>query len=273
MNDGASYSACNEASDIKTIRVNAQPYAEISGPRIHGRNVDVKFMVKNDFDSDDDELLFTWSGTGIIGTNKGRSIVVNHDVAENYTISLTVDDQTGTTNSVYSTTIEYHVNAEPVPAFQLPEQAAPGDKVILSAINTMDPDSKNLKFHWSVSDGSELNSAGATLSFDAPGDYDVTLTVDDGEGVENSVQTYKKSIHINAPPVPMITAVDHSTSARQIISAEKSYDDDQKMLKYTWEAVNRSSTCSRRAAVTLSGSPSMTDRNKRIVFNQQLICW
>ena len=235
VNDGASYSACNEASDIKTIRVNAQPYAEISGPRIHGRNVDVKFMVKNDFDSDDDELLFTWSGTGIIGTNKGRSIVVNHDVAENYTISLTVDDQTGTTNSVYSTTIEYHVNAEPVPAFQLPEQAAPGDKVILSAINTMDPDSKNLKFHWSVSDGSELNSAGATLSFDAPGDYDVTLTVDDGEGVENSVQTYKKSIHINAPPVPMITAVDHSTSARQIISAEKSYDDDQKMLKYTWD--------------------------------------
>ncbi len=235
VNDDASNSACNNATDIKTIRVNAQPYAEISGPRIHGRKADTKFIVKNDFDSDNDELLFTWSGTGIVGSNNERSVIVNHDIAGLYNITLKIDDQTGTINSTYSTTIEYRVNADPVPAFDLPEQAAPDDEIILSAINTMDPDSKNLSFHWSISDGSELNSKEATLSFDAPGDYDVTLTVDDGEGVENSIQSYKRSIHINAPPVPLITAADHSTSAQQIISAEESYDDDQDVLKYSWD--------------------------------------
>ena len=82
MNDGAANSACTEATDTKTIRVNAQPYAEISGPRIHGREADTKFIVKNDFDSDNDELFFTWSGTGIIGSNKERNVIVNHTLQE-----------------------------------------------------------------------------------------------------------------------------------------------------------------------------------------------
>jgi PKD repeat protein len=235
VNDGASYSACTEAVDTKTIRVNAQPYAEINGPRIHGRKADTKFIVKNDFDSDNDKLVFTWSGTGIISSNKGKSVIVNHDIAGRCSIMLTVDDQTGTTNSTYTTALEYQVNPDPVPAFELPEQAAPDDKILLSGINTTDPNNKKISYHWSVSDGSELASKEATLSFDAPGDYDVTLTIDDGEGVSNSIQSYKKSIHINAPPVPIITATDHSTSARQIISAEKSYDNDQKVLKFSWD--------------------------------------
>ena len=231
VNDGAANSACNESADTKTIRVNAQPYAEISGPRIHGRAANTKFIVKNDFDSDNDKLFFTWSGIGIIGSNKERNVIVNHDVAGDYSVMLTVDDHTGSTNSTYSTSFDYHVNAEPVPVFALPEQAAPSNEIILSAANTIDPDSKNLSFHWSVSNGSEFDNKEAKLSFNTPGDYVVTLTVNDGEGVENSIQSLKKSIHINAPPVPVITAVDHSTSAKQIISAEKSHDDDQKVLK------------------------------------------
>jgi large repetitive protein len=234
VNDGASNSICDEAIDSKTVRVNAQPYAEINGPRIHGRSVESKFIVKNDFDSDGDVCLYTWSGPEIVGSNKQRSVIVKHDKAGIYQISLTVNDQTGTTNASYSTMIEYRVNADPVPAFTIAEQAAPNDEIQLNAINTMDPDSRNLTYHWSVSNGVELDSSKATISFNTPGDYSVTLKVDDGEGVENSVQSYSRNIHINAPPVPRITAIDHSTSGRQIISAEKSYDGDQKVLKYTW---------------------------------------
>ena len=234
VNDGASNSICNEASDSKTIRVNAQPYAEINGPRIHGRNVESKFIVKNDFDSDGDQFLYTWNGPGIVGSNKGRSVLVKHDEAGSYQISLTVNDQTGTTNAAYSTMVEYRVNADPVPAFALADQAAPEDIIQLSSTNTMDPDSKNLSYHWSVSNGVQFDTSNVSLAFKIPGDYTVTLKVDDGEGVENSVQSYSRAIHINAPPVPNITAVDHSTSARQIISAEKSFDDDQKVLSYNW---------------------------------------
>ncbi len=235
VDDGAINSYCHNSSDIKTIRVNAQPYAEISAPRILGRSIETKFLVKNEFDSDNDNLTYVWSGTGIVGAYKQKSVIIKQEKAGTYQITLTVDDNTGTTNSIYRSTIEYRVNADPVPAFILPAQAAPHDKIQLSAVNTMDPDNTNLKFHWVSSDGSELVSPEAVLSFDAPGDYTITLTVDDGEGVENSVQTYLRSIHINAPPVPIITAVDHSTNARQVFSAEKSYDTDQKNLKFTWE--------------------------------------
>jgi hypothetical protein len=124
VNDGAANSACNETAVTKTIRVNAQPYAEISGPRIHGRTADTKFTAVNDFDSDQDKLFFTWDGTGIVGSNKERGVIVNHNLAGDYAITLTVDDQTGSTNSTYSTVFEYHVNAEPVPVFAMPLQAA-----------------------------------------------------------------------------------------------------------------------------------------------------
>jgi large repetitive protein len=235
VNDGAANSMCTEAEDSKTIRVNAQPYAEISGPKIHGRKANTKFFVKNDFDTDNDKLFFTWSGTGIVGPSNDRSVVVNHDIAGDYSITLSVDDHTGSTNSTYTAQFNYHVNAEPVPLFALTEQAAPGDQLVLNASNTNDPDSKNLSFHWSLSNGSKYEGKEAKFTFDAPGDYKVTLTVDDGEGVENSIQSIRKSIHINAPPVPLITAVDHSTSARQLISAEKSHDADQKALQYSWD--------------------------------------
>ena len=160
---------------------------------------------------------------------------MKNDVAGDNTITLAVDDHTGSSNSTYTTTFDYHVNAEPVPLFALPEQAAPNDKIILNAGSTTDPDSKNLSYHWSVTNGSAFDGMEATLSIDAPGDYDVTLTVNDGEGVENSVQSLKKSVHVNAAPVPVITAVDHSTSAKQFISAEKSHDNDQKVLTYAWD--------------------------------------
>lgn len=234
-NNGSTNSICSEASAVKEIRVNSQPYVEISAPQVIARSLATKFSAKNASDNDGDKLTYLWSGPGIVGPNNEPIVTVKHEDAGDYQVSLTVSDQTGTTNSDYSTTFAYRVDADPVPIFSLPNQAAPGDKILLSALGSKDPDDGNLSFHWNVSNGTEFSGPTATFSFNEPGDFVVKLTVDDGEGVANSIQSTEHEIHIDAPPMPVITAADHSNLSRQTFSASKTTGADQTHLSYAWD--------------------------------------
>lgn len=234
VNDGAPNSSCTESSAQKKIRINAQPYVDVNFRTIFGRSTTVPFVVENDADNDNDELDFLWTGPGIVGPAKGDAIKIKHDKAGTYSLSLTANDRTNTSNSTFTQTIKYRVNAEPLPAFTLPKQAAPGDTLLLNA-TVFDEDNASVDFAWSSTAGHSLRGESADLAFSQPGDYRVTLTADDGESVENSVQSVSRDIHINAPPMPVITAEFRSTSARQKISAEKTTDADQKELVHTWD--------------------------------------
>ncbi|NUN68335.1 MAG: PKD domain-containing protein [Bacteroidetes bacterium] len=234
VNDGAPNSGCTESSARKKVRINAQPYVDVNFRPIFGRSTVVPFVVENDADNDNDELEFLWNGPGIVGTTKGDAVKIKHDKAGTYSLSLTANDRTNTSNSTFTQTIKYRVNAEPLPSFTLPKQAAPGDTLLLSA-SVFDEDNPAVAFTWSSTAGHSFTGEKADLAFAQPGDYRVTLTADDGENVENSVQSISRDIHINAPPVPVITADSRSTSARQRISAERTTDADQKELVHSWD--------------------------------------
>ena len=233
VNDGAPNSSCTESTVQQKIRVNAQPYVDVNFRTIFGRSTTVPFVVENDADNDNDELDFLWNGPGIVGSNKGNSITVKHDKAGTYALTLTANDRTNTSNSTFTQSIKYRVNAEPLPEFTLTKQAAPGDTLSLAA-SVVDEDNASIAFSWSSTAGHEQSGDRANITFAAPGNYSVTITADDGEAVENSVQSISRDIHINAPPVPIITAESRSTSARQKISADKTTDADQKELVHTW---------------------------------------
>ncbi|MFZ4621432.1 MAG: PKD domain-containing protein [Bacteroidota bacterium] len=234
VNDGAPNSSCTEATAEQKIRINAQPYVDVNYRTIFGRSTAVPFVVENDADNDNDVLDFLWNGTGIVGKSTGNSVSVKHDRAGTYSLTLTANDRTNTSNSTFTQTIKYRVNAEPIPSFDLVKQAAPGDTLRLRA-SAIDEDNPTVAFSWESTAGHALNGENSQLSFNNPGDYTVTLTADDGEAVENSVQSISRNIHINAAPVPAITAENRSTSARQRISAEKTTDADQKELVHTWD--------------------------------------
>lgn len=234
VNDEAVNSSCTEDEATVKIRINAQPYADIHFRKIFGRATPVQFSVKDIVDNDGDTLYYTWNGSGIIGPKKGTEITVRQENAGAYTLSVTASDNTKTSNESYTTSVSYRVNAEPKPEFSLPRQAAPGDTVEVIS-KTTDEDNSSLSYMWNTSNGHSLTGERAKISFDSPGDYSVTLTADDGEGVENSVQSITKTIHINAPPVPVITAESRSTAAQQKFSAEKTTDADNESLVYLWD--------------------------------------
>ena len=234
VNDGAPNSSCTEAATEQKIRINAQPYVDVNFRTIFGRSTAVPFVVENDADNDNDELDFLWTGSGIVGSNKGNSISIKQDKAGTYSLTLTANDRTNTSNSTFTQTISYRVNAEPLPSFDLIKQAAPGDTLNIRA-SAIDEDNNSIAFSWSSTAGHSLTGEQTAIAFSSPGNYSITLSADDGENVENSIQSITRDIHINAPPMPAITAERRSTSARQKISAEKTTDADQKELVHTWD--------------------------------------
>jgi PKD repeat protein len=234
VSDGALNSSCTTDDDELTVRINAQPYAEINFPQIFGRSETVTFAVKSVVDNDNDTLSFSWSGKGIVGAKTSSSIKVRHDSAGTYRMTLSANDRTNTVNSSYETVISYRVNAEPILAFAMVSQAAPGDTLVLNAWQTKDADNADLRYTWTSTEGHRITGDIAKVSFKEPGDYSVTLTADDGENVSNSVKSITKKIHINAPPVPVITANARSTAARQRMTGEKTTDADNARLKYFW---------------------------------------
>ncbi len=226
---------CALSEETVHVRVNSQPYAEISHADVIARDQEAQLRVVNAQDADGDELRFLWENDGITGEPEGRTVRVRHSEPGTYEAILTVDDQTGTSNAQYTTSVSYKVNAEPVPRFELPEIVATGQPVALDGRASSDPDGDPLAFRWVVSDGRELTGPVNEIDFTQPGDYIVTLRVDDGEGVENSVQSLNRSIRVNHPPVAVITAPPHINRSRVAFSAAQSHDADQGIQDYQWD--------------------------------------
>ena len=235
INDLETGSACTTADTTILVRVNTQPYVEIKLQDIVAQGSSSSFSAISSFDSDNDNLAYSWKIEGLVGDGKQSEVSADHKTNGLYKAELTVDDQTNTTNSSYTITKNYKVNGAPKPQFTIPKLAAPNQKINLSASNSTDPDSDKLVYSWSISDGRTSNTENWLISFNESGDYLIKLTVDDSMKVENSNQSIEFPIHINFEPVPEITVVDKSNSAIISLSAVNSTDQDHSIVDYSWD--------------------------------------
>lgn len=235
LTDSARNASCTETTQDFPVIVNTQPYTEIEFNRVIAKNVPSRIAAFRDFDPDSNELAFRWEGPGIITAPRGREIQVQHAEAGIFTIQLTADDQTGTQNATYTTSVQYKVNAAPVPMFAVPAIEAPGETVTLEASASRDPDGDPLTFIWRISDGRELSGPRQDIRFSQPGVYTITLEANDGEGVENSVQEISREIRINRAPVPAIAATDFTNQAIVDFDASGSVDADQGVVSWLWD--------------------------------------
>ncbi len=107
-------------------------------------------------------------------------------------------------------------------------------KISISGRNSSDPDNDALTYEWTLPDGSVSTESTITLSFDEFGEYEISLTVYDGEFSD----TDKKIIYIeNQPPVAIANEKNIYCEVGEVIflTAEDSYDPDGDELTYAWE--------------------------------------
>jgi PKD repeat protein len=179
---------------------------------------------------------YTWNfGDG----SSARGLQVSHVYPKPgiYKTTLSVSDQSSFVDNKDFITKSIFVNAPPMAKLKVPSITALGQKIILDASDSYDPDGKIIKYIWDIM-GEKTSTQSPKLSyrFNLPGKYTVKLIVNDNAGYPNSISTDIKEIIVNSAPIASFTAAKKG-AVNEIINfdASASSDSDGEITHYQWD--------------------------------------
>jgi len=197
------------------------------------------FDATESYDIDNQNLSFLWEfGDGQTSTDP----VVTHlyEKGGNYTVKLTVTDDSGLECDTAVTSQNVKVNTPPVAAFSLPKTICTDDEISLDASATKDDTSRNLSYRWDFDDGTTAEGIKTTKSWSKGGTYKVSLIVDDNENSSCSTDVVQQIVEVNTTPIAdagndideCLETYDKKYEVR--LDGSGSRDADGDTLTYTW---------------------------------------
>jgi PKD repeat protein len=201
---------CNKTLKQKTININAPPVAKATsdGLKRPGKNdrligVDqiVTFNGSSSRDPDGVIASYNWDfGDG----SRDSGVLARHQYKKggHYKVVLRVTDNTKLPNNSSTDTLAISVNEAPLPVIKTKKILCTGEEVLLSANGSNDPDGEIASYTWLFGDMSPRQEVKEVRhTYHLPGTYTVTLEVDDGNGVSNSIAQTSAIIIVNETPV------------------------------------------------------------------------
>ena len=183
--------------DIVVITVepgNRPPTATITTPSnggaySEGNEITFNGLASND--PDNDFLTYTWdlSEAGGPSYTASKQSKFSLELSEGqYSISLTVEDPDGeSSTATHSFTV---TNLPPVSKITSDVNSLfVGEKIQLSGEDSYDPEGGALDFLWNFGDNKTSSLKSPEYSWNSPGTFTVSLTVEDGEGQETTSTT------------------------------------------------------------------------------------
>ncbi len=157
---------------------NKAPIAIITATPVSG---DAPLVVNLDAsgssDPDGDTLTYEWDfGNGDTSTDQ----IVNYEFTQsgNYEVTLTVSDGSLTSQAKETITVN---STEVIASFTVDQEQGVAPLVVnFDASASLDPTGNTLTYTWDFGDTTTGTGVTATHTYDTPGDYTVTLTVDNG---------------------------------------------------------------------------------------------
>ena len=149
----------------------------------------VTFDASGSADSDGPVSSYSWDfGDGATAT--GETVTHSYSSAGDYTVTLTVTDDAGGTDSASTTVSVSGGNAAPDASFTVsPSSPSPGSSATFDAADSSDSDGSITGYEWDLGDGTTATGQSVTHTYDAAGEYTVTLTVTDDAGATDSNST------------------------------------------------------------------------------------
>ncbi len=128
------------------------------------------------------------------------------------------------------------VNTPPVAEAGTDQTAEVGQVVTLNGAASYDVDGQVADYSWDMGDGTVLNGATVSHSYDRSGVFPVVLSVRDNSGVANDLARDQLRISVNNPPVPAFDMPDRPLSVAEVglFDASGSSDSDGQILSYLW---------------------------------------
>jgi len=194
----------------------------------------IYFNATQSSDPDGTIVTYFWDfGDGANAT--GVTVDYSYTDDGTYTVTLTVTDDDGATDTANST--KTVLNRPPVALFT--ENATvvlTGEAISFNASSSYDPDGTIVSYFWDFGDGTNATGVTATHSYPAVGTYTVTLTVTDDDGATGSANA-TKTVSENLPPVALFTENATIVFIGEVIlfNASASYDPDGTVVSYFWD--------------------------------------
>jgi len=263
------------------IVLNRPPVASFSeSAETVNTNQVIHFNASASYDPDGTIVSYLWNfGDG----SNATGVAVDHSYVDDgiYTVTLTVMDDDGASNSVSAT--KTVLNRPPVASFtESAETVYTSEAISFNASTSYDPDGTIVSYFWNFGDSTNATGVTANHAYADDGVYTVTLTITDDDGATNSASAIKTVL--NRAPVAFFT--ENATTVRigETIrfNASGSYDLDGYIISYSWDfgdgtnatgvTVDHSYAASGSYTVTLTitdddGAPDSSSATKTVLEN------
>jgi PKD repeat protein len=236
---------CNKTSKHKTININAPPAARATSDglerpekndRLVGVNQIVTFNGSSSRDPDGVIASYNWDfGDGC----KDSGVLARHQYKKGgcYKVVLRVTDNTKLANNSSTDTLIISVNETPLPVIKTKKNFCAGEEVLLSASDSYDFDGEITVYTWHFGDmSSPREGKEVRHTYRIPGNYTITLEVDDGNSVSNSLAQTSAIITVNEPPVAN-AGLDRivSSGEKVLFDGSATKDRDGYIKSYKWD--------------------------------------
>jgi PKD repeat protein len=181
------------------LRFNARPVA-VANDDIRTHRHTIVFDGSQSYDPDNDDLRYFWDfGDG--GSAEGPIVSHTYRHGGEYQALLTVDDQRNLNNSFGYDTVNVFINRPPDVFFELPSVVCVQDTFVYDASKSFDIDgNEQLRYEWTFGDGESAQSKRGKHQYERKGNYQVQLTVDDTEGMPNSMASFTQTVRAVGAP-------------------------------------------------------------------------
>jgi len=169
---------------------NQPPVARPGGPYSGTLNTAIAFSGATSSDPDGSIASYAWNfGDGLTGS--GATPSHSYTGVGTYTVTLTVTDNGGLTNSATTTAT---VTTGSTPQAPIARPGGPYTGTVNATVSfdgstSSDPDGRVVSYDWRFGDGGTASGAQALHAYATAGTYTVTLTVTDDSGLTASATT------------------------------------------------------------------------------------
>lgn len=231
-----SKTSTDTSTDSILIIVNKAPVA-IAGDDLYLNNGLASFNASKSFDEDGTITKYEWDfGDG--SKSEGKSVEHVYKIPGTYRTILKVIDNTSVSNNYSFDTVNVFINRRPIADAGPDLIVAPNQKIKFSSINSTDPDGKIVKQNWYVDNKLVSEEKDFEYAFNSPKTYMVGLEVIDNFPEPLTDIDYAV-VKVNQSPIAVIDSPLIGVPNQKIkLSAEKSIDNDGKILDYKWQIDN-----------------------------------
>ena len=212
------------------------PIADANGPYIGGATDAIDFSSEGSHDPDGTITQYEWD----FGDESEHIFEANpshvYTLQGNYTVTLTVTDDDNVTNT--DTTWCDIAPRPPIPNANGPYAGITGETISFSSAGSYDIDGDIVEYQWNLGDGSGVfMEENPSHVFTEVGNFTITLTAEDNEGLTGTATTYCIiELPPNVPPEADISAPPEGTAESPVtFSSSGAVDTDGEIVGYTWD--------------------------------------